>query len=596
MLKAVAKEISVPLCILFNRSFREGIFATSLKESNVLPLFKKGDKSLPANYRPISLLCNIGKLQERIVFKNIYNHLHEHHLLYKYQSGFLPNHSTTFQLIDIYHHVCQTFDNEQFSCMVFCDVSKAFDRVWHRGLLFKLRQYGISGLLLEWISDYLTNRTQRVVIRSCTSTAKNVNAGVPQGSVLGPLLFLIYVNDIADPLLSLTRLFADDSSLYCSASKVSDLEGIINHDLLCLSAWARQWLVNFNPSKTEAILFTLKKTYNLPQIVFNGIPVTFVTDHKHLGLTLNNTGKWHTHIENIVASASKIIGIMRKLKFSFHRSALNQIYMAYVLPILEYSSVVWDNCTVLESNTLEKLQNEAARIVTGLTRSVSLENLYHECGWVPLRLRRQEQKLSFIYKAINGQTPDYISEITPSFVRETTNYPLRNQNNLAVPFTRTEISRKSCIPSSASLWNSLEEDVRSASSLSQFKSRLKHLRPNSNDKVPSFYLTGDRYNSVMHARIRNKCSNLKNDLFNNHLCPTPICNCNQGAEDAEHFFFKCPLYQEKRIVLFHATRQFHPLNANKLIYGNPNLSDNDNMCIFTAVQNYIKTTRRFTAD
>ena len=181
MLKAVAKEISVPLSILFNRSFAEGVFANSLKVWNVLPLYKKDDKSLPSNYRPISLLSNIGKLQERIIFKHIYNHLHENILFYKYQSGFLPNHSTTYQRIDIYHHICQTFDNDQFSCMFFCDVSKAFDRVWHKGLIFngfgtmtattfKLKQYGICGSLLNCVTDYLSNRTQRVVIRSCMST------------------------------------------------------------------------------------------------------------------------------------------------------------------------------------------------------------------------------------------------------------------------------------------------------------------------------------------------------------------------------------------------------------------------------------------
>ena len=300
------------------------------KESNVLPLHKNGDKSQPSNYRPISLLSNIAKLQERIVFKNIYNRLHGNNLLYKYQSGFLPNHSTTYQLIDIYHHVCQTFDNDQFSSMIFCDMSKAFDRVWHRDLLFKLRQHGIAGPLLKWISDYLSDRTQRVAVKSCVSSTRSVNAGVPQGSVLGPLLFLIYVNDIADSLLSLTRLFADDSSLFYSTSSILDLQGIINHDLQILSAWAKQWLVNFNPLKTEGILFTLKRMFDLPQIFFDGIPINFVTDHKHLGLTFNNKGRWGKHIENIVTSASKIIGIMRKLKyplnFRIFLYSLGQLY------------------------------------------------------------------------------------------------------------------------------------------------------------------------------------------------------------------------------------------------------------------------------
>ena len=300
-----------------------------------------------------------------------------------YCTNIIPGFCQPFKNFPInrhYNHICQTFDNEQFSCMVFCDVSKAFDRVWHKGLLLKLRQHRIIGSLLDWTFDYLKHRSQRVVIRSCVSNLKPVYSGVPQSSVLGPLLFLIYVNDIANSLLSLTRLFADDSSLFYSASSLTDLQGIINHDLHILSAWTKQWLIKFNPLKTESILFTRKYYTNFPNIEFDGIPIEFVTDHKHLSLTHNNKGQWHTHIENIVNSASKVIGIVRKLKYTFHRVALKQIYLSYVLPIFEYSSIVWDNCTVQDSSTLDKLQNEAARIVTGLTRSVSLENLYRECG------------------------------------------------------------------------------------------------------------------------------------------------------------------------------------------------------------------------
>jgi len=259
MLKNTVQSVAKPLCLLFNRSLNEGLYPDNWKIANVTPLFKKGDKSEVSNYRPVSLLSCCGKLFERLVFKHLYNFFLENNLLYKYQSGFLPNHSTTFQLIDIYHHICQTFDNKQFSCMVFCDISKAFDRVWHKGLLYKLSKNGINGKLLEWITSYLSNRSQRVVLNSNESDLKTINAGVPQGSVLGPLLFLMYVNDIVDNLLSLTRLYADDSSLYYSASSIQDIEGIINHDLAVISQWAKTWLVKFNPNKTE-VLFFLPKT------------------------------------------------------------------------------------------------------------------------------------------------------------------------------------------------------------------------------------------------------------------------------------------------------------------------------------------------
>ena len=345
MIKQVAGAIAKPLQIIFNHSLRESVFPDFWKLGNLVPLFKKGDKSLAANYRPVSLLSNIGKIQERIVFKQIYNHLSSNNLLFKYQSGFRPGHSTAFQLIDIFHHICQSYDEKQYSCMVFCDISKAFDKVWHKGLLFKLRQNGIKGNLLAWISNYLSSRKQRVQINSSTSSLLSVNAGVPQGSVLGPLLFLVYVNDIADNLLSLVRLFADDSSLFFSAANLRDIEGIINQDLGLILVWAKKWLVDFNPIKTVAMLFTLRPLDFLPILNFNDSIINFVESHKHLGLTLTFNGQWHTHIETILCSAYKVLGIMRKLKYRFTRQALNQMYVSYVRPLLEYSSIVWDGCS-----------------------------------------------------------------------------------------------------------------------------------------------------------------------------------------------------------------------------------------------------------
>ena len=158
--------------------------------------------------------------------------------------------------------------------------------------------------MLQWLNSYLTNRKPKVTLKSCASTLKSILAGVPQGSVLGPLLFLVYINDIAKQLLSLTRLFADDSSLFCAAARLSDIAGIINHDLIMLSNSAIQWLVKFNPLKTETVLFTLKYLEAFPQLIFDNTPIKFVEDHKHLGITtFSQNGQWHTHIEQIANTA-----------------------------------------------------------------------------------------------------------------------------------------------------------------------------------------------------------------------------------------------------------------------------------------------------
>ena len=592
MLKGVAKSICKPLALLFNRSINEGIFPDCWKVANVVPIFKKGDRSSVTNYRPVSLLSCCGKLFERVVFKYMYNFFLDNNLLYKYQSGFLPGHSTTFQLIDIFHHICQSFDNRQYSCMVFCDISKAFDRVWHKGLLFKLQQNGITGKLLNWLSNYLTNRRQKVVIQSAESSLKPITAGVPQGSVLGPLLFLIYVNDISESLLSLTRLFADDSSLYYSTTSIDDIEGLINHDLRLISNWAKKWLVNFNPNKTEAVLFSLKPYDRLPSLVFENTNIQFVENHKHLGVTLNSKGQWNAHIDTILQSASKVIGIMRKLKFSLNRKSLNQIYLSYICPTLEYASIVWDGCSDNCSESLQKLQNEAARIVTGLTRSVSLANLYRECGWETLANRRKTQKLNFMYKATHDMVPPYIAELIPPTTSETNQYNLRNQNYFRNILVRTSVSQKSCIPSSIDLWNDLDPNIRNSNSLATFKLSLsgRHL-PNN---VPSYYLVGNRYLSVLHARIRNNCSNLNNDLFHNRLRESPLCACLSGeVENAEHYLLRCNFFGRERVDMFRVTRSFHPLNVETLLFGRSDLTHENNVVIFKAVQEFIKKSGRF---
>ena len=163
--------------------------------------------------------------------------------------------------------------------------------------------------------------------------------------------------------------------------------------------------------KIEAVLFTLKKLDSFPHLIFDYVVINSVDSHKHLGVTLSSNGQWHAHIENIVSSATRIWGIMRKLKYSISRNVPNQMYMSYsMLPVIEYASMVWDGCSEQDSQTLQKIQNEAARLVTGLTRSESLENLYKECGWATLSQRRHQHKLSFMYNVNTGMVPSYIQD------------------------------------------------------------------------------------------------------------------------------------------------------------------------------------------
>ena len=209
-----SRPLSFPLCDLFNFSLLKGKVSAIWKEANVTPVYKKDDPSCVSSYRPISLLNTIGKVLEKVIHEHVFNFFRDHNILTPLRSGFVPQDSTVNQLVDIYNTFCKALDEGKEVRAVFCDISKAFDRVWHRGLLYKLQAVGISGSLLQGFTDYLTNRKQRVVLPGVASNWLFLKAGVPQGSILGPLLFLLYINDIVDDIQSTIRLFADDTSLY----------------------------------------------------------------------------------------------------------------------------------------------------------------------------------------------------------------------------------------------------------------------------------------------------------------------------------------------------------------------------------------------
>jgi len=286
---------------------------------------------------------------------------------------------------------------------VFCDISKAFDRVWHDGLIHKLRRSGISANLLHWLGDYLrlTDRQQLVVLSNLQSYTVPILPGVPQGSILGPLLFLVYINDIVLDIDSSIRLFADDTALYVIVENPANAAAQLNKGLDTIHTWAEHWLVSFNPSKTES-LFVWRKSDKLvhPPIFMNSVRIEEVQSHKHLCVLFSNSCSWHDHIQEIKKKGWKRLHIRRSLKFILDRKLLETIYTSFIRPILEYADVVFDNMTTSDNDDLKSIQAEGARIITGATRLVSLQNLYRETGLEPLQERRRKHNTSFFTKCI----------------------------------------------------------------------------------------------------------------------------------------------------------------------------------------------------
>ena len=286
-LKMAGASIVEPLTLLFNASLKNGMFPCNWEKANVLPLHKKSSKQFADNYRPVSLRSIIGKMFERIIFKHVYNPFRDNVLINKWQSGFLPGSSTVTQLLEMYNQFYSAIDEGKDVRIVYLDISKAFDRVWHKGLLLKLHKFGIGGNLLKWFSDYLSNYFQRVVINGQCSDWVKATAGVSQGSVLGPLLFLVFINDITSVVNHCDiRLFADDTCLFIKTSIPEIATNYINNDLANIENWANQWLIKFSPSKTESSVISLKQNTQTrhKRLIFHNTPIANVSSHKHVGL------------------------------------------------------------------------------------------------------------------------------------------------------------------------------------------------------------------------------------------------------------------------------------------------------------------------
>jgi hypothetical protein len=251
----------------------------------------------------------------------------------------------------------------------------------------------------------------------------------------------------------------------------------------------------------------------------------------HLGVTLSADGKWSKHINNVVVKASRQIAVLHKIKFKVSRNFLENIYMTFIRPLLEYSCEVWDSCTVADAGRLEQLQLEAARIVTGLTAYANLSSLYAETGWEKLNTRRKIRKLSLFYNIVKGDTPDYLSDLLPRTVNQANNYNLRNSNNFTIPRCRLTLYLNSFFPATIHIWNNLPQYIRDSPSNCILKSRLKTYY-NNQVKPPKYFSFGSRLASILHT-LQN-CSSLKGDLFRCNLIDSCHCNCDNYVENNEH--------------------------------------------------------------
>ncbi len=599
-LKKCALGLAKPLSIIFNLSLKIGAFPAKWKLANVAPIYKnKGDRKQCNFYRPISLLPCVSKVLEKILFSHIYEFLRKNKIIAPNQSGFTPGDSAIMQVSHIVDKMTALMDKGQEIIALFLDLAKAFDVVWRKGLLFKLDRVGIrdSGQckLLSWFRSYLCDRQQCVVLNGKSSTLMTNNSGVPQGSVLGPLLFLIYINDLVHGLKCKSFLFADDTSLFNSGETIFDCYTELNKDLEVISCWAKKWKIKINADKTEGLIISRKSTqYAIPNISLDGCNVNFVREHKHVGVWLDNKLDWKTHIQNLANKANKRMGILRRFKYSLPRHALNQIYLSFVRPVMEYGGPLFAGQDLQDLEILDKIQIAAMHIVTGAKQKTSHELLKDDTNWDDLSVRRKLQQVTMLHKVIHKRFPVYLLNDLPYM--SDGNSRLERRYKFHTPHFDHAFYRDSIIPKSITEWNSLPNPIRTNTDLKSFKWSFKQEYA----RTPSPLLNyGERISQMSHTRIRLNFSNLNSHLHSYNLSESPNCEYCNVPETPMHYLFQCNQYNVPRAELLNSVEELlitnnlnQRITLKLLLHGHNRLSYKDNCKIFDCVHSFIRKSGR----
>ena len=404
-----------------------------------------------------------------MIASNIMDHGNDNNILYPLQHGFREKRSCELQLLGFISDLTTNMEENKQTDVLITDFSKAFDKVGHGRLLQKLHHYGIKGRNNRWIANFLSNRRQRVVLDGSQSDEVDVDSGVPQGSVIGPCLFLFYINDLPDKMSSTVRLFADDAIMYLTIQTQQDAAHL-QEDLNILGNWAADWKMELNTQKCQVITVTRKRTRIKHQYFLNGAALDAVTSTKYLGITITQDLKWNRHIANICQKANNTLAFLRR-NLKINSPALKTMaYKALVRPLVEYCSVVWDPSTQRCIDQLEMVQRRAARFVLQRYHNTSsVGDMLNQLSWPSLRIRREHSRLSALYKMHNELVDlDITDHITP-VTRPTRTV---HAHGYQLPKSRTEQHKQSFFQRTVRTWNSLPLDTAMAPTVEVFRLRL----------------------------------------------------------------------------------------------------------------------------
>ena len=472
LIKLAINSILAPITYIVNLSLTTGCFPQKWKNARICPVFKGGDNTEPCNYRPISILPILSKILERTVFDQLYPYLNSHSLIYEKQSGFRPNFSTSSALINVTEDWINAIDKGEYVGLIMLDLKKAFDTVNHDILIKKLNNFSISPCVIAWFKNYLTGRIHNTNVNGTSSRQCRSICGIPQGSILGPLLFLLYVNDLPNVVNHVTvSMYADDTALYYVSKDVNEVTNKINIDLENVRKWLSSNKLSLNVDKTELMFIgthqKLSRLSNLNlNININGTRLQRVSQCKHLGVKIDETLSWNMHIEHIKTKVLPGLYYLKKSSCLIPMHLQSMLYKTIVAPHFDYCNVVWGRCNKTLSNKLQVLQNRAAKIITKKRKYDSGTQALEELKWSNLEYKLTFNEQVMMYKIMNDLTPNYLKK---KFSQRHSVYNTRSINNLYIDKPNTEYKKRSLTYRGAHLWNNLNQTTKNAPTLNHFK-------------------------------------------------------------------------------------------------------------------------------
>ena len=469
ILKELSAELAPVLTNIYTQSIATGSIPNEWSTAFVSPIFKKGSRNLPENYRPVSLTSVPSKILEHIICSHVRRHLDAHCVLTDFQHGFRGGHSCESQLLVTLGDLLYWRDRKVQVDVAVLDFAKAFDTVPHQSLLGKLEHYGIDGPLHGWIKAFLTGRTQCVLVDGVKSDFVPVNSGVPQGTVLGPLLFLLHINDLPQSVSSSVRLFADDCLLYKTIRSFDDTLAL-QRDLHALELWGSRWGMRFNVKKCNILRISSSKKPITVRYTLGGEILQEVDQAKYLGITITSELGWSEHVDSISNRANSTLGFLRRNLRHSPKGIKELAYFSLVRSKLEYSASIWDPHKRKDIDKLERVQRRAARFVCNdSSYRSSVTSMIRDLGWQELASRRRDIRLALFYKVVHHlvavPTEDILVE-ADSRTRASHRFKYRTIRTNCDPY------KNSFFPRTIADWNSLPSDTVEAPSVDSFKNKL----------------------------------------------------------------------------------------------------------------------------